>query len=483
MSEFKALLISPPLDNMVEMEMSKNLVSAMGSYPPLGLLYIATYLKKFADFKVQIGIIDCPTGKIDYRELTRRIKEYAPDMIGVTACTPTIADTILTTRLAKEINPEVITVVGGHHIYCYPEETLLEDSIDFIIKGEGEVSFLKLASSLLHKYPLYDIDGIGFNDNGAIYLNEKSAFIDDLNSLPFPDRDMLPRNGYRCSVGSQNRVATLISSRGCPHECTFCYSPQKVYRSRSTENVLSEIKYLVGLGFNEFFFFDELFNATTDRVIDIAEAIISENLRIKWSFRGRVDNITQEMLKISKRSGCSRIHFGIETSSDAALKILNKKTSIGMISSSVELTRRNKIITVGNFMIGLPEESKEQIMQAFDFARKLRFDYIEIGIFTAYPHTKLYNERIEKGLKGRDIWREFAKDPFGDYKALIPPICSDRLNRKDLESLMKSGYLRYYFDPAYILRSLARVENCRELLNKIRGAYFLCNEFINKEPS
>jgi len=350
-----------------------------------------------------------------------------------------------------------------------------------VVRGEGEESFLELLSCILQNKPPYAVDGVGFRENGSIKLNEKIAFINNLDMLPIPDRTMLVRNKYKCLLGSQNQVATVISSRGCPYECIFCYSPQKAYRGRSTKNILQEIKYIVNLGINEIFFFDELFNINPDRVIEIAKAIISEKLNIKWGFRGRVDNITDEMLKISKKSGCSRIHLGIETSSNRFLEILNKNTNIDEIKKAVALIRKHKIITVGSFMIGLPQEDRGHILQSFEFARQLKLDYIEIGILVAYPQTKLYSDYLERKTIDSDPWLELAKNPLENHKRFTSPVYSDKLSRNDMYSLMNIGYRRFYINPEYIFRSLLKIKNGRHLLNKIWGAYFIWKEFKSKQ--
>lgn len=481
MDKVKVLLINPPLDNMLEMEMSKNIINSMGVYPPLGLLYIASFVKEMANFAAEIKILDCPAERLSYENLAKEIEAFLPTVLGVTTSTPTIIDSILTTRLAKEIKPDIKTVLGGHHTYCYSREALLEPSVDFAVRGEGEESFLQLLSCIMQDKPPYGVDGVGFRDNGVIKLNEKVAVINNLDMLPMPDRAMLARNKYKCLIGSQNQVATVISSRGCPYECIFCYSPQKMYRSRSAKNILREIKYIINLGINEIFFFDELFNISPGRVIEIAKAIISENLNIKWGFRGRVDKITDEMLEIAKKSGCSRIHLGIETGSNRFLEILKKNTNIDEVKNAVALIRKHKIITVGSFMIGLPGEDRGHILQSFEFARQLKLDYIEIGILVAYPQTRLYRDYLESEAGDVDPWLELAKNPLENRKHFTPPVYSDKLSRNDLNSLMDIGYRRFYINPEYIFRSLLKIKNATLLLNKIRGAYFIWKEFKSKQ--
>ncbi len=150
------------------------------------------------------------------------------------------------------------------------------------------------------------------------------------------------------------------------------------------------------------------------------------------------------------------------------------------LPGTVALMRKHGIITVGSFMIGLPGEDREHILQTFAFARRLKLDYIEIGILAPYPKTKLYNEYLEKKTIVNDFWLELAKDPLGGHRHFTLPVCTDKLGRKDLYSLMNIGYRSFYINSEYIFRNLLKIRNIEHLLNQFLGAYFLYNELKQK---
>ena len=185
------------------------------------------------------------------------------------------------------------------------------------------------------------------------------------------------------------------------------------------------------------------------------------------------------MLEIAKSSGCARIHLGIETGSNKFLELLNKDTNIDEIKNAVALIQKHKIITVGSFMIGLPGEDREHILHTFEFARKLKLDYFEIGILIVYPKTKLYRDYLDRQGGERDPWLEFAKNPLENYRHFTPLVYSDKLSRDELNNLITIGYRKFYLNPEYIFRSLLKIKNATLLSNKIRGAYFIWKEAKN----
>ncbi len=476
----RVLLINPPRQNTFRMEKTRAITASIGEYPPLGLLSIAAYLKTNFPGEIEVKVIDSAVHKLTYAQLEQKIIAFMPDIVGITTFTPAMIDVVLTSRLVKSVNPHAVIVLGGHHVDCYPHQVLEEPSVDFIIRGEGEQSFFELVNNLVENKALDKIKGIGFRDKGSVYINENRGYIDDLDSLPVIDRSMIDNYAYRCALGSQNVVATIISSRGCPYQCIFCYSPQKTYRTRSTGNILQELQQITALGIREIFFYDDLFNLNTQRVIDISAAILKARLPITWSFRARVNMITDELLGIAKKSGCERIHYGLETGSDQFLKKINKEVCVADIRNAVALTKKNKILAVGSFIIGFPGEGREHIYNTFKFARELDLDYVQFGFLTAYPKTKLYSDCLANGLIKEDFWLKFAKDPLGYQKQYIPQICTDLFSEKELSLLVNAGYRLFYLRPGFILRSLLRTRSFRELFNKVHGAIVLLLEFMRE---
>ncbi len=475
---YRILFVNPPLEHVVKMEMSEDVIEEMGHYPPLGLLYLATYLKERSAFPVEVKVVDSVPEKKSHADIRQVIKEWEPDMCCVTTFTPSIVDALMVCRSVKETNPDIKTVLGGHHVDSYPAESLSADEVDFIIKGEGEESLNALVSALKYGKGLKDIPGLGYKENGKTIVDERYPFIKDLDSVPLPDRGLVNNGLYTCSLGTEAVVATVMTSRGCPYGCTFCYCPTKNYRMRSIPSIIAELKEIKKMGITEIFFFDDLFNVSAARVADLSRVMIDEKLGLKWSFRGRVNHVTPEMLKLSKKAGCQRIHYGIETASDDRLKRINKKTTVAMIKQAVLHTRKAGITAVGSFMIGLPGETREEIADTFRFMRELGLDYAQISVLMPYPNTELYRTGLESGVIKKDYWKEFAMDPVGGYSRFEAQVWTEILSQAELFGLVNVGYKEFYLRPAYIMKSLFRTRSAKELFNKIHGGMTVVKEVL-----
>jgi len=478
---FRVLFINPPLDNIVKMEMSEDVIEEMGHYPPLGLLYLATYLGEKMPSEVEARIVDCVPENVNYEKLRAIIAEFKPVLCAITTFTPTIVDALLTAKLAKETDPCVKVALGGHHVDSYPAESLAAENVDYICKGEGEESLLQLVKCIISDKTPDNITGVGYKKDGRLVIDDGYPFIKDLDSLPIPDRGLINNNLYTCTLGAEKTVATVMSSRGCPYTCTFCYCPTKNYRMRTVGSIIAELKEISKLGIREIFFFDDLFNVSAERVTAISRAMIKENLKFSWSFRGRVNNITDEMLKAAKEAGCERIHYGIETSDNERLNRINKKITVDMIKKAVKLTRDNKVIAVGSFMIGLPGETKGEIYKTFRFMRELGLDYAQISVLMPYPNTALYKEALEKGVIKKDFWKAFAENPIEGKKTFSPEVWAEKLSQEELFRLINVGYRQFYMRPSYVLYSLLKTKSPKELASKIHAAFVLLKEVIRGE--
>lgn len=480
-SIFKILFINPPSEHAVKMEMSEDVIEEMGYYPPLGLMYLASFLKNKSAYNINAKIIDCVPEKISYEKLEGQIRGYTPDMCAVTTFTPNIVDAITTVKLAKKVSSRIKTILGAHHVDSYPRESLLLAEADYICKGEGEESLLKLVESLIEGKSPKGIPGIGFKEKGSPVIDGAYPFVSDLDSLPFPDRSLIDNKLYKCSLGAEKVTATVMSSRGCPYQCTFCYCPTKNYRMRSVPNIIDELKEITKMGIKEIFFFDDLFNVSAGRVIEISRAILDAGLNIKWSFRGRVNHITDEMLDIAKKAGCERIQYGLETSSDDRLKRIKKNTTVKMIEDAVQKTNRHKIISVGSFMIGLPGETREEIFQTFKFMRSLRLNYAQISVLMPYPNTELYKDGLARGVIKKDFWKEFAQDPVSRYRDFKAEVWTEILTQDELFRLINIGYKEFYMRPSYILKSLFKTRSLKELAAKFHAGLTLAKEIATSK--
>jgi radical SAM superfamily enzyme YgiQ (UPF0313 family) len=286
--------------------------------------------------------------------------------------------------------------------------------------------------------------------------------------LPFPDRSVIQHLKYSSIVGASDNLATMISSRGCPCRCTYCDVPFKLYRQRSIPSVADEIRGCLDSGYTEVHFYDDLFNITSERVIAFCREISNRGYRIQWDFRGRVNTVTRESLVQAKRTGCRMISFGVETGSDEGLRLLKKNSSTEQVRNVFRWCRELGILTIADFMIGLPfERSVEDVRRNVDFLLELDPDYAQFSILSLFPNTELFANAARLGLIEPSRWNEYARNPSPEFyvdhwEEFIP---LDLLLK-----LQRESYRRFYLRPQYVWRSLITTCSWHELKSKLHGA-------------
>jgi anaerobic magnesium-protoporphyrin IX monomethyl ester cyclase len=468
----KLLLIIPPAKHTVVTDTPNEVYEEFGAYPPLGLMYLASAVRKFSGLRHDVKILDCDTDKLGFGDLKKEIISYKPDIVGATAYTPIIYDAWQSLRLAKRIDKNIITLLGGHHSDIYPEETIRLGDIDFIIQGEAEYILPRFLDTLEKKGDLKKLKGLVFIEKSRVIKTGGFGYVNHLDKLPLPARDLVDWKKHQCVLGKENVVATMMSSRGCPYRCTFCYKPLKsrAWRFRSAENIISELEQCLSLGISEIFFFDDNFSVDTRRVEAICEAIIKKRIRISWSFRGRVDTLSYGMLALCRKAGCHRIHFGVETSTDAGLRELKKDITTNQIRKAFALCKKAGIVSVANLIIGLPGQKKEDMLKTVEFANSIGADYAEFQVMTPYPKTELYEEGLRRGIFKRDFWREYAKKPSPGFRLRV---WNEHYTREQLFGILAQCLRRFYLNPRRIFRIGGSIRSLKELKTKLRSGLSL----------
>ena len=464
------LLINTPQSHTLKAGIEDDFVDIIGFYPPLGLLYLATVLKN-AGYNVKV--LDCVPMKIDYEQLEKEIRTFNPYAVGITTFTTSMVDVLLTANLVKKINPEIYTILGGHHVTLYPKESAGYNNVDFILQGEAENTLLQLLNTIQIKHTAKDlekIDGIAFYSQNELFINYKKAYINNIEELPIPEREFLPFELYISIVGKKQKLATIMSSRGCPFKCTYCFTPNKTYRTRSTKNIIDEIKYLVSIGFNEIFFFDDLFAMKSQKVIDFAKALQENNIKIDWSFRARINTITQELIDEVKKAGIHRIQFGIESGNDKILKRVKKGTTTERIKKSIKMCKKAGITTIGNFMLGMPDETEKEIEQTLKFSRNIGLNYAQYSILVPFPFTAVYVEGLKTGLFTHDYWQDFADAPIENASKFKVQYWTQNVSEEYLFKTIKKSFKLFYFRPITILNKLKEIQSWQEFKNAVIGA-------------
>lgn len=480
----KILMLNPPAENtLLEFpnEKGESYIETedFGCFPPLGALYVLSYLEKNTTGH-ELFFKDCVAEKIRQKNLASVINEIKPDVVGITSFTISLVDVCMAAKTIREVVPDVHICLGGHHPIAFPFQAAKLKEFDSIIVGEGEIAFFELVRALEKKEDITQIPGVytsesmekledGFFEDKRFLSNVMvpPAYIDDIDSLPIPNRAFIERIEYRSIVGVTDRLATIITSRGCPYQCTFCDVPYKKYRGRSIQKVVDEVETCLSMGYQEFHFYDDLFNITPEKVVEFCDEVERRGLNFPWDFRGRVNSVTRESLKRAKKAGCRLISFGVETGSDEGLKILNKGITTKRTNEVFRWCRELKIKTIADFMIGLPfEKSDADVWKNIDFLVKLDPDYAQIAILCLYPNTKLYNDAVEKGLIDRNKWEAFSLNPSKDVQI---DHWEEFLTTKELVELQKLGYKKYYFRLSYVLRTILSTRSIYEFKAKAKG--------------
>lgn len=466
----KILLINPPFTYTISSCQPKILEEGIEYLPPLGLMYIGGYLREKTGHNIEI--LDCQVENIDYDNLEKEIKKRSPDIVGITVMTFTLIDAIKTAGIAKKINSKIKTILGGPHVNIYPEETMRIKEIDFLVFGEGEEPVRELIDNINNIQALYNVKGIVFRDGEKIINTGPRELVKDLDKIPFPARDMTPIEKYSSVLAKNPPITTMFTSRGCPYKCLFCDRPHlgKIFRAHSAEYVIKEIKECKKLGINEIMVYDDTFTIDRQRVVDICNMIIKENLEINWDIRARVNTVDEELLNLMAKAGCKRIHYGVEAGTQKILNVLRKGITLEMVEKAFDLTKKAGIQTLGYFMIGSPEETEEDIKETIKFIKKISPDYIHVSVTTPFPATDLYARALQENVIKNDVWKEFSKNPTPDF---VPPIWNKELSREQLFSLLKKIYKNFYFRPIYIAKRLLQLKSGKELKNKAMAAFRL----------
>lgn len=372
--------------------------------PPLGILYIASYLRSKG---YNVDAIDLSTTKLKKSDFISMLEEANPKMVGLSVVSENYHSALQFCDAIKKWDPEVITVLGGPQITFLGEEACENESVDIAIRNEGEITFAEIAGYFFKDKTyesfdsLKDIKGIIFKSrSGKITKTMRRPFIKDLDMLPFPARDLIDLNEYLVRGG-------IITSRGCPGKCVFCAASALSggeYRMRSVDNVLDEIKHLLNeYGLKYIYIMDDTFTAVPERTEEFCMKIKENKLDFKWYCESRVDTGSFELFETMANSGCFEIQFGVESGSQKILNDIRKDITLEQIENSVKWAYDAGISDIiCSFIIGNHSDTHETMQETIEFAESLRKNYGVYPIFsmnTAYPGTYIYRNHEKLGLK------------------------------------------------------------------------------------
>jgi anaerobic magnesium-protoporphyrin IX monomethyl ester cyclase len=404
---------------------------------PLGLMYIAAVLDK-AGYKVEIldaFMTDAVFRKVNdtlevgmsYAKIREEIQRRKPDIVGIAnPFTCQTDNAVKVANLVKDVNPAILTVIGGPHVTVVPAEFLGEaKSVDIAVIGEGEYTILDIASFFEGHKDMSNVQGIAYRKNNTIVLNQPRPFIKNLDELPYPayhlvdmEQYLEPKNiEYR---SFKNRAISMVTSRGCPFNCCFCsvhLHMGKMFRAHSASYVVNHIEYVISkYRVKTIFFEDDNLTFDLKRFEMICDKIIEKGLKFKWETPNgiRADYLTFRLLKKMKKSGCQSVFFGIESGDQYVLdKVIGKSLRLKDVVKVAKMCKDIGLKTGAFYIIGFPGEKKENMLRTVELALRLKKEFdVGMHLFFATPSygTRLYEECKRKGyIKGDLSPRAFAE--------------------------------------------------------------------------
>lgn len=455
----------------------KNIWNVINSIsPPIGLAMLAAVLEQAGN---ETAIIDANALDLDRGETLSRI-DPAADAIGLSATTPEIEEVVALCREIRSRRRNVMIMLGGVHPTVFHEQLVRDGTCDLVVRGEGEQTVLAIAQGR----QLAHIPGLTWrSSDGAVVVNPPGETYADLNTLPLPAYHRLPMKAYRSALGAAKRSPSLgmITSRGCPGTCTFCYSGMfgTKIRYASPERILEHILFLKRTyGVREISFYDDTFTANRKRVEALCSLMISERVNMTWSCFARADTVDAPLLAMMKRAGCHQVGYGFESSDENILKAINKKINTSKIEHAVTLMKAAGIDIRGAFMIGNPGETDESIRKTIDYSVRLGIQYAMYNITTPFPGTQLFAWAEQNGLLGHTVW--------GKYDLAHPVLMLPTVSSSVVEESYRRAYRRFYLRPSYVAERLFAIRSWDDVkiyLNALRGILSVSRQKVRRDLS
>lgn len=460
----KVLLIAPPY-----LEIYGKLSKAAGRYFPLGIAYIASYLRKYGQHDVRMYEPEAQC--LTYADFAEIIKTYSPDIIGLTCTTPNFSRALELTKISKE-NSDARVVLGGVHASAVPE-FIMENYpglVDCVIVGEGERTMLELIDAYQNNLPLEGVRGIVFKNGDRVIRTEHMPYIEDLDSIPFPTRDLIPQDLFRPNLHNARykNSATILTSRGCPFNCSFCAArivSGRRYRMHSAEYVLEEIQMLKNdYNAKQLIIIDDTFTLNHGRLEKICKGMIDKRLNLAWFCFSQVNTVNKEILKMMKQAGCYNIGFGVESSEKDILKKMGKNIRPEQALGAVREANKLGIKTQAFYIFGTPGETKEQMERTMRFSRKVGSTLAFFNMLVPFPGTKDF-EYFFSSIPLEEIeWKNFVA--IGENCVLSK---NAGVSPEEIEKLIGKANVLYYASLRRIFNLLFHIRTFYEFSNYFKG--------------
>ena len=464
---------------------------------PLGISYIASYIESKG---YNVSIIDALAEGFENRIITKnsirfglsetqiieKIKYYNPDIVGISIMFTSFSqDAHDLAKLIKKINNKIIVVLGGAHASVAPKNILKDKNIDIVVIGEGEETFLEIIKKFEKKQKLTNILGTATKINKKIIINKPRPFIKNLDTIPFPARNLLPMDLYLRNTSLydiRHPTVSMFTSRGCPNNCIYCAVPGiwgRLWRPFSAIRVVDEIEFLIKrYGYREVHFLDDNISIDRNRLNQICDLIIKRKIDIKWTCPNGIAiwTLDKQLLKKMKKSGCYRLTFGIESGSINTQKFIRKNLNLDKANQIIKLANKLGFWTFSTYIIGFPYESNQDLNKTINHALNSYTDFVAFILLMPFPGTDITSIMIkEKLIKANSLFSTKIGAFYSGYKSVGNKYFSSldlkQIQDKAHKRLLFSRLIRPLFNPAVILNKLKNYEDFRYLL-KILSNYF-----------
>ncbi len=442
--------------------------------PPLGLGYLATVAREAG---CDPDILDCLKRGLDFEQFEKYVAVNPADIYGLSMMTYDFTPAKEHIRIIRKHSPDSVILLGGAHPSGDYENILADfPEADFAFRGEAELGFRMLLDELGKDERTRDygrIPNLVYRNGGEVRTG-RWGVVDNPDDISFPAWDLMdPRTYPEAPHGGFARgfpVAPTIITRGCPFKCTFCSGKTvtgNVVRKRSIKNVMEEVRFLVReYGVREIHIEDENFTMHKGLVMEFCESLISEKLDLSWACPSgvRLDTLDAEMLSAMKESGCYSLAVGIEFGTDRIHELTKKRLTLETIVKQLDLLGRYDIKTTGFFLMGIPGETKEDMLETIRFARKVRIDRAQFNNFMPLPGSEIYDE-----LRSRGELDSIDPDHFFVHDVGYVP---EGMTRREIKNLQRRAYLRFYLRPRIIFGLLRDIKTPRHF-------YLLMKRFVD----
>jgi anaerobic magnesium-protoporphyrin IX monomethyl ester cyclase len=445
----RVYLLYPSISKMERY--SSDVGSVGGEQIPLGIFSLASYLRENGYL---VSVTDAEALKLTEEQIVNEVKARSPNFIGISSTTVAFHRALGVASIIKNQFPDTPLILGGPHVTSNVEHAMSFDAFDYGVLGEGEITALELLNRLSNGETVHEVSGIAYRDeNGTVKRTSKREFIKTLDMLPIPAYDLIPDIRLYTPPPSNYKtlpVVNIITSRGCPNECTFCDRNVfgRKYRERSAENVFHEIKYLWDhYHIREIAFVDDTFLINKQRIVKLFELLDDAGIHFSWTCMARINNVDYEFLRYLKGNGCWNIAFGIESGDEAILKVIKKHISLQAVKNVITWCSKLKIKTKGFFIVGHPLETVETIDKTISFACSLKLDAVVVTINTPIPGAQQYAEARDYGTLDESDWSK-----FNYWRPVFVP---KGLSEEVLLSKQKEFYMRFYLRPRIVMSYLS----------------------------